>query len=179
MFLVSRLPLLIKVKTALVRPASGSTDSSGRLLRLLLLQALERGPDVVVAVGLGLEVGLDERHLLGDGLGDGLERLLDRVLGVVPVELGDVGEAVDVVGHEVLVQLVLLVLEHLAQVGGHLARLLLHERVELVELVGEAEQLVERAHLQVGDVELVRVDDAADALVQLFPGLLGGLVAWH
>ncbi len=64
-------------------------------IRLLLLERSERLLDGVVGGRLALEVVLDERDLLGDGVGDRLERLLDRVLGEVPLELGHVREAVD------------------------------------------------------------------------------------
>jgi len=70
--------------------------------RLLLLQALQRRLDVVVDIRLALQVIVDQRHLLGNGLGNRLEWLLDRVLGIVPVELGHIGEAVNVVAHQVL-----------------------------------------------------------------------------
>lgn len=44
-------------------------------------------------------------------------------------------------------QLVALVLEHLAQIAGHLACDVLHVRVQLAQIVGQTDQLVQRADL--------------------------------
>lgn len=57
------------------------------------------------------------------------------------------GRRLTVVGHQVLVQLVPLILEHFAQIVGHLAGDLLHIGVQFAQIVGEAHQLVEGAHL--------------------------------
>ena len=90
-------------------------------LRLFFLKRLERLFDGVVCGSFALHVVLDLRHLLGNGLGDGLERLLNGVLGKVPVELGHIGDTVDIIGQQVLRQFVLFVLECLAQVLSNLA----------------------------------------------------------
>jgi len=59
------------------------------------------------------------------------------------------GRRLTVVGHQVLVELVPLILQHLAQVVGHLAGDLLHIGVQLAQIIGEAHQLVQGADLWV------------------------------
>lgn len=53
-----------------------------------------------------------------------------------------------VVGLQVLVQLVALVLQHVAQVGGDLARRLLDVSVQLAQIIGQSDQLIERTDLK-------------------------------
>ena len=64
-------------------------------LRLLLLESSQTLLDCIVSGGLALQVVLDLRHLLGNGVGDRLERLLDRKFSKVPVEFGHVGVTVN------------------------------------------------------------------------------------
>lgn len=53
-----------------------------------------------------------------------------------------------VVGLQVLVQLVALVLQHVAQIGGDLARRLLDVPVQLAQIIGQSDQLIERTDLK-------------------------------
>lgn len=55
-------------------------------LRLLLLQILQIALQIVVGIRFGLQIGIDLAHLLRDDVGDVAQRLLDRILGHVPLE---------------------------------------------------------------------------------------------
>lgn len=86
-FLVSRLPLqsaeyymnIYNVKILIYRH-----------LRLLLFQVLQISLEVVIGLRLGLQIAIDLTDLLGDNVGDVAQRLLDRILGHVPLEAGQV-----------------------------------------------------------------------------------------
>lgn len=62
-----------------------------------------------------------------------------------------------VVGLQVLVQLVPLILQHIAEVGRDFARRLLDVRVQLAKIVGQTDQLIERTDLK-SSQESVRTD---------------------
>lgn len=61
-----------------------------RHLRLLLFQVLQISLEVVIGLRLGLQIAIDLTDLLGDNVGDVAQRLLDRILGHVPLEAGQV-----------------------------------------------------------------------------------------
>lgn len=85
-----------------------------------------------------------------------------------------------IVGHQVLLQLVPLVFQYLTQIRRYLMGDLIDEAVQLSQIVGQTDQLVQSAHFQVGDVELV-VDRQtvllAGDVVEGLPCLQAGLVS--
>jgi hypothetical protein len=69
-------------------------------------------------------------YLFCDHIGQVFERLLDRVLGHVPLELGQVGGQVHSVCHQIFEQLFSLIFENVAEVVGDLAGGLLNVDVQ-------------------------------------------------
>ena len=106
-----------------------------------------RSNDECIESYFGFQIRLDLADLLGDDVGEVLQTLLDGILGHVPPELRHVGGQVHPVGQQVLAELVALLLQHLAQVVGDLPRDLLHEPVQLAQVVRQPHQLVQRANL--------------------------------
>merc|ERR1719470_71700 len=105
------------------------------ILPLLLLNALEVGLEAVVCCCFSLQIRFYLTDLLGDNVRQVLQRLLDRVLSHVPPELGHVGGQVHPVGQQVLPQFVPLVFQHISQIIGNFSGNLLHEVVQLAQVV--------------------------------------------
>ena len=75
---------------------------------------------------------------------------------------------------------VVLIIQCVLQTGGQLMADALHVRVQLGKLVGQADQLIERADLQIRNVEfkiLAQIVLFVGHVVQRFSGLLAGLLA--
>ncbi|KAH9401213.1 hypothetical protein TYRP_002807 [Tyrophagus putrescentiae] len=141
------------------------------------LQRLQTALQVVEGGRLRLQVLVDLSDLLVDDLLQRLEGLLHRELGAVPLELGEVGGELLSVRLQLLPQRLAL-LQDVADAGGQLPTDRLHVRVQLVQVVAQADQLVEGAHLQVGNVEAVGLAELVGAVlgqhsIQRVPLLVG------
>lgn len=85
-----------------------------------------------------------------------------------------------VVRQQVFHQLVALVLEDIPQIRCHLLGDGLDVRVQFTQVVRQPDELVQRSHFQVGEVQLVilaQVVLLAGDIVHGLPRLLAGLVA--
>ena len=69
-------------------------------------------------------------------------------------ELCDVCGQINSIRQQIFSELVSLVLQDLSQVVGNLPGDLLHEHVQLSEVIGQTNQLVEGAYLQIRDMKL-------------------------
>lgn len=85
-----------------------------------------------------------------------------------------------VVGHQVLMQLVPLILQNLAQIRRNFARYLLHISIELAEVIRQTDQLIQRSDLQIRDVKFIVHRQRmllGCQIVHSFPCLLTGFIS--